>query len=157
MPCTVIDGYNLLFREADADSASLEDLRDGFVRRVDAARAPGQRVTVVFDGKSGPRTPAPTGDGLEIRFSRSPRSADDLIVAIVQGSHRHQTVVLTHDRELSRRVRAAGGLIGDPREFFRASRPRTGSGGSRREKPPPPKGSEIDEWERLFGERDADP
>ena len=48
---TVIDGYNLLFRERElVPGVSLEALREEFLRRVDAARVAGQRVVVVFDG-----------------------------------------------------------------------------------------------------------
>jgi hypothetical protein len=146
----VIDGYNLLFREREPGTAPLEDLRAGFLRRVDAARPPGTEVVVVFDGRpgAGPPGPAPP-PGLGVRFASSPRTADDLIVSLVRSSARGSTVVLTRDRDLARRVRDAGATVGDPAAFFRL--PAHGSGPPRSgEKPPPPQGPELDEWERLF-------
>jgi predicted RNA-binding protein with PIN domain len=151
---TVIDGYNLLFRDVDPGAAPLRDLREEFVRRVDAARVPGQEVTVVFDGKPGPRSSSTPAEGLSVRYTRSPRTADDLIVSLVGTSARGETTVLTHDRELARRVREAGGRVGDPAEFFRPPRRRPATRGRTAGKPPPPKDAELDEWERLFGERD---
>jgi predicted RNA-binding protein with PIN domain len=84
---TVIDGYNLLFRadEDDAgDGPTLQERREAFLRRVDAARTDGDRVTVVFDGAPVRNAAAPATPGLSVRFARSPRSADDLIVSLVR-------------------------------------------------------------------------
>jgi len=147
----ILDGYNLLLREGDPERTPLQELREEFVRRVDAARPPGRTVTVVFDGRPGPSARRTWPEGLEVRSSRSPRTADDLIVSLVKAGPRGQVVVLTHDRELGRRVRDAGGRLGDPDLFFRAP-PRRSSGPPRREKPPAPEGRDLDEWERLFDE-----
>jgi predicted RNA-binding protein with PIN domain len=151
---TVIDGYNLLFRDLDPAGSSLEEVRDEFVRRVDAARRAGADVTIVFDGRPGSSRGTRHAEGLDVRYSASPRTADDLIVTIVAAAPRNQTIVLTRDRELGHRVKSAGGRIGDPDEFFRA--PRRTSGPRRGEKPKPPQGPELDDWERLFRERDPD-
>jgi hypothetical protein len=156
VPRVVVDGYNLLFRRREPGGGPLEELRAELLRRVDAARTPGTEVVVVFDGRPGVRRPDPGAPpGLVVRFASSPRSADDLIVSLVRASARGETVVLTGDRELARRVREAGAAVGDPAAFFR--RPRHGSGLPRSgEKPPPPRGPEVDEWERLFGAGDAE-
>jgi predicted RNA-binding protein with PIN domain len=156
VPRVVIDGYNLLFRERDPGEASLEELRAEFLRRVDAARPAGTDVVVVFDGRPGTAGSGPgAAPGLRVRFAASPRSADDLIVSLVRASGRGSTTVLTRDRELARRVKAAGAGVGDPDAFFR--RPAHRSGPSRpAEKPPPPEGAELEEWERLFDEGDPD-
>jgi hypothetical protein len=149
---TVIDGYNLLFREREPTSSdALAGLVEDFLRKVDAARLPGQRVCVVFDGRPGAARPAGSGDDLEVVYSSTPRSADDLIVSIVSKAPRGSVTVLTYDRELIHRVRRAGGTIADPARFFeppaRRKKPR------RSEKPPPPSGLELDAWEALFEER----
>jgi hypothetical protein len=156
VPRVLVDGYNLLFRGRDPGAAPLAELRAELLRRVDAARTPGTEVVVVFDGRPGAGTPDPAGPpGLVVRFAASPRSADDLIVSLVQTSARGETVVLTRDRELARRVREAGAAVGDPAAFFRRPRHRTGVPPPG-EKPPPPRGPELDEWERLFGAGDAE-
>ena len=150
----VLDGYNLLFREGETSSdVSLRDLRDDFLRRVDAHRVPGRDVTVVFDGRAGSPSRSPTPSGLRIVWARSPRSADDVIVSLVEKAPRHQVQVITHDRELIARVKSAGGRVGRPEDFFRppAGR-RSGPRGRASDKPPPPEGADLDAWERLFEE-----
>ena len=47
MPRTVIDGYNLLLRDLDPAGSSLADVREEFLRRVDAAR-PAAFPPIVF-------------------------------------------------------------------------------------------------------------
>lgn len=154
MPHTVIDGYNLLLRELHPASSSLADVREEFLRRVDAARPPDHDVTVVFDGRPGPGARALRAAGLDVRYSASPRTADDLIVKLVKKFRGRQITVLTHDRELARRAKAEGARIGDPAEFFRPPRRRSSSPPSNRGgKPRAPRGDEIDDWERLFRER----
>ena len=151
----ILDGYNLLFRE-DPEGRTLAERREDLVRRIDAVRRPGERVLVVFDGRPGsaPREPRP--EGLEVRFASSPRTADDLIVRLVGQAPRRQTRVLTRDRELAARVKSAGGLVGDPEEALRPPRRRRSGPvpADRSGKPPAPRGPELDDWERLFRERD---
>jgi hypothetical protein len=150
---TIIDGYNLLLRDLDPSASSLAEVRREFLRRVDAVRGPDESVTVVFDGRPGTRAGRTDGAGVDVRYSRSPRTADDLIVSMVRAAPRNSVTVLTHDRELARRVRRAGGAVGDPSSFFRLARPRR-RGPAPREKPRAPRGHELDEWERLFEERE---
>ncbi len=154
----ILDGYNLIFRDEDASpGASLADRRDDFLRRVDAMRGPGQDVVVVFDGRPAGGSSSPRTPGLRVTFSRSPRTADDLIVSMVGKSPRNQSVVITRDRELMARVKSAGGVVASPDEFFRVpSRRRSSPPTKRGGKPAPPRGSELDEWERLFEEGAAD-
>lgn len=164
MRLTVIDGYNLLFRSlACPPQGSLEELREEFLRRVDAVRPPDCDVTVVFDGPARPG-PRRRTEGISVLYARSPRSADDAIVSLVRKKPRGQVVVLTHDRELGRRVRRAGGTLGDPDAFFELPRNRAApaSPAATREKPPLPRGEEIERWEELFrrrreGEEDSAP
>jgi hypothetical protein len=153
---TVIDGYNLLFRSrAVRPSDSLQESREEFLRRVDAARPPDCSVTVVFDGPASAGTCRRRADGFSVLYARSPRSADDAIVSLVRRRPKGQVVVLTHDRELGRRVRRAGGVLGDPEAFF--ERPRRRAAPPARapapEKPPLPRGEEIDRWEEFFRTR----
>jgi predicted RNA-binding protein with PIN domain len=155
---TIVDGYNLLFRE-DERERSLEDAREELIARIDAVRRAAEPVVVVFDGRPGPRDRQLRAEGLEVRFARSPRSADDLIVKLVAEAPRRQTRVVTRDRELAARVRSAGGVVVPPDEWMRAPRrrrsapPRPPSGG----KPSPPTGDELDAWERLFREGEEEP
>ena len=151
----VVDGYNLLFRE-DPDGRTLAEAREDLVRRIDAVRRAGQQVIVVFDGRPGPGKREPRPEGLDVRFASSPRTADDLIVKLVGQTPRNQTRVLTRDRELAARVKSAGGVVGDPEDALRPPRRRRSGPvkGDPSGKPPAPQGPELDDWERLFRERD---
>jgi predicted RNA-binding protein with PIN domain len=154
----ILDGYNLLFREGEAsDDVSLRDLREEFLRRVDARRETGQEVTVVFDGRAGAGPRRSGRPGLRVVWARAPRSADDVIVDLVRKEPRHQVTVVTRDRELVARVKSAGGRVASPEAFFRGpTRRRSAPPGRASEKPAPPKGEELAEWERLF-EEGSDP
>ncbi len=155
-PQLLLDGYNLLLRDEELSDASLADAREAFLQRVDALRTTEEDVTVVFDGRAGGSGRG--GEGLRVIFAKAPRSADDVIVRRVERSPRGSVVVLTRDRELKHRVKSAGGRVGDVDAFFaRGTRRRKRSApkaGGRGGKPRPPRGDELEEWERLFGERD---
>lgn len=155
----IVDGYNVLFRE-EGDGRSLQDRREDLLRRIDASRNPSVPVIVVFDGRPGAGARARREEGLEVRFASSPRSADDLIVKLVEQVPRRQAHVVTQDRELGARVKSAGGVVVRWEDALipaknrrRRSSPPSGRGG----KPKPPEGAELDAWEQMFREGgDAD-
>jgi predicted RNA-binding protein with PIN domain len=147
----LIDGYNLLFRDADPGRVRLEDARDDLLRRIDAARLPGDSIVVVFDGRSGHSAAGSRREGLAVRFSQAPGSADDVIASAVAAARRGEVTVVTRDRGLQGRVRAAGGKLMDPERFFDPARRAPRRGPAPSEKPDAPTGWEVDEWERLFG------
>src|SRR3989442_14335290 len=78
----LIDGYNVIRRDADLraqEAESLEAGRTALLRLVaQAARAGGDRFTVVFDGAPASR-PAPAAGQVEVIFSRPPEKADDVL------------------------------------------------------------------------------
>src|SRR2546428_1629840 len=83
----LIDGYNVIRRAADLraqEAESLEAGRTALLRLVArAARAGGDRFTVVFDGAPASR-PAPAGGQLEGIFSRPPEKADDVLARLAR-------------------------------------------------------------------------
>jgi predicted RNA-binding protein with PIN domain len=83
-----------------------------------AART-GEEVRVVFDGRA-PADP-PAAPGVEVEFAPGGRnSADDRIVATVAADEDPGLlVVVTSDRQLSDRVRAAGAEVVGARSFRR--------------------------------------
>lgn len=153
----ILDGYNLMLRDADPANASLADAREAFVRRVDSLRTPEEDVVVVFDGRAGRSSGGPA-EGVRVVFARAPRTADDVIVKRVERAPRGSVEVLTRDRELRHRVKSAGGRVGDVDAFLARDRNRKRTsapkGRARGGKPAPPRGAELDDWERLFGERE---
>lgn len=79
----------------------------------------GDAVLVVADGAPSPGSPVPgVTDGVEVRYADAGgrNAADDVIVATLADEHRPgpgrpDVVVVTSDRELVRRVRAAGAEV----------------------------------------------
>ncbi len=118
---------------------------------LDVARRSRTTIVVVFDG------PPPVGrpevenlGGVKVRYAGA-RTADDVIVAkLPRGAAARQWTVVTDDRGLAARVRAAGARVEDVASFLRRADLREGSA----EKPERPSPGEIDEWLALFGGAD---
>src|SRR2546426_4811424 len=83
----LIDGYNVIRCDPDRraeEAESLEAGRTALLRLVArAARAGGDRFTVVFDGAPASR-PAPAGGQVEVIFSRPPEKADDVLARLAR-------------------------------------------------------------------------
>jgi predicted RNA-binding protein with PIN domain len=107
----LVDGMNVVgsrpdgwWRDRRAAMKRLTDLLAAF------AEETGEPVTVVFDGRPFDLS-AP---GVEVEFApgRGPNAADHVIAARVQADPDPQSLrVVTSDRELAERVRAAGAQV----------------------------------------------
>ena len=118
----LVDGMNVIGSRPDGWWRDLDAAVVRLVRCLAAwAAAEGHDLTVVFDGRSPPGLPEVDRGGLEVAFAGKGRSADDEIVRRVgidadPGSLR----VVTSDRPLAARVRAAGaGEVGGAGGFRR--------------------------------------
>jgi hypothetical protein len=146
----VVDGNNLLHRLPRADRS-----RDAVRREVlDATRHETMSVTVVFDGP--PPAGAPERESLgrvTVVYSGS-RSADDVIVGILPpGGAAKQWAVITDDRGLADRVRAAGAgsrSLADWQRRRRTGVPRRPAVESKLSS------REIADWEAFFADRSDD-
>ena len=109
----IVDGYNLLHRSPalrPGPDRSLQESREKLANLLSWAVGAGEaRFVVVFDGAEGMAGDSRSGR-LEIRFSRPPRSADDLIRALVeeQVQQVERVTVVTSDLEVARHARAMG-------------------------------------------------
>jgi drug/metabolite transporter (DMT)-like permease/predicted RNA-binding protein with PIN domain len=108
----LVDGMNVIGARPDGWWRD----REGAIRRLavqlgEFADATGDEVSVVFDGRP-PRDP-PAESGVRIEFAPGgPGSADDRIARTVHGDDDPASLlVVTSDRELSGRVRAAGAEV----------------------------------------------
>lgn len=117
----IIDGYNALFTLKPFLKGKARS-REGFLLYIKTARPFGSlrnEVTVVFDGRKGvvsdlQHAYAP----VRVIFSRQD-SADEMIVRLVtREEHPERTIVVTDDRELAERVRAAGAKTLPVKGFF---------------------------------------
>ena len=154
----IIDGYNVLLSSVGKRFAgsSLEERRNRLIQFLNAAYA-GKRkkVIVVFDSEPGWELPQTERRGIvEVRFSRKPKGADDLIAAIASKAFR--PLIVSADRELTSRTTFEGASVVTPAEFIsqlvrpRRRRPKD------EEKPSPPSEGEIAYWENLFSKRKGD-
>jgi predicted RNA-binding protein with PIN domain len=108
----LIDGYNVIRRDADLRAAEAESLEAGrralLARLAGHVRASSDRFTVVFDGAPVPG-PAMAPGRLEVVFSRPPLKADDVLVRLARREGAG-SVVVTSDRavaDAARRARCA--------------------------------------------------
>ncbi len=115
-----IDGYNLLFKEAWARTASsLEEARKQLIMELDQLAAMLHiDVTVVFDA------PFQSDDlkrghyrSLEIIFTAKGQSADDYLVACVDAVGK-KAVVVTSDRGLRARIKGTGASVEGVHDFL---------------------------------------
>lgn len=108
----LIDGYNVIRRDADLRAAEAGGLEAGrralLARLAEHVRSSSDRFTVVFDGAPVPG-PATAPGRLEVVFSRPPLKADDVLVRLARREGAG-AVVVTSDRavaDAARRARCA--------------------------------------------------
>jgi len=118
----IIDGHNLIGAMPDIHLNEPED-EARLLARLRAYRSfSGQELVVFFDSGDMPapagRAPNLSSPGVAVRFSRPGQTADDAIVAFLQGRPQPgQYAVVTNDVELIWRVQSAGASIIRANEF----------------------------------------
>jgi predicted RNA-binding protein with PIN domain len=158
----VVDGYNLILRSPalkPGEGRTLAQAREKLLNLLGWAVGRGEvEFVVVFDGAEGMAAAATSGR-VRVHYSRPPDKADDVIRALVEerveGGAR--VTVVTSDLEVARHARAMGAdvALGD---LFLASAVGGASGGAGEgeEKPARLSRKELDEWARMFRERQAE-
>lgn len=140
----LLDGNNLIGIVRRTSLPSEEDrsaLIGEIAGRLRSTRA---HATIFFDGPAGGRT---TSLGsLTVRIAGG-GDADEAIVREVERARSPaETVVVTADRGLARRVRDAGGRVSEPAEFFERFGRERGQRG-----PAPAQGSvDVEDWVKYF-------
>ncbi|HKQ57909.1 MAG TPA: NYN domain-containing protein [Candidatus Eisenbacteria bacterium] len=150
----VVDGYNLILRSPvlkPGPDRTLREAREKLVNLLSWAVGTGDaHFIVVFDGSEARGEDEGSGR-VEVRFSRPPRTADDVIRALVEEliGRDDRVTVVTSDLEVARHARAMGAdiALGDlflssivtPRESEAPEKP--GAALSRKE---------LEEWAALF-------
>ncbi|MBI3986191.1 MAG: NYN domain-containing protein [Lentisphaerae bacterium] len=109
----IVDGHNLLFRALEGgatDRRALEEARRQLVLKLDRfAGILATRITVVFDGASGPRRAAEETTVVEVLFSFGGQTADAVIERLVsRAKNPRDILVVTSDRQERESVTAAG-------------------------------------------------
>ena len=148
----IVDGYNLILRNPalkPGEGRTLRESREKLVNVLSWAIGSGEaQFLVVFDGAEGGRN-EPQGR-VEVRFSRPPEKADDLIRALVEEriDQVERLTVVTSDIEIARHARANGADVALS-DLFLASV--LGRGASEpQERPAALSKKEIEEWAEIF-------
>jgi len=149
----IIDGYNLIHRTPmlrPEKGRTLREAREKLVNLLSWAYGAGDaRFLVVFDGAEERGTEQGSGR-VEVRFSRPPDKADDVIRRLVEErlARDERVSVVTADLEVARHARAMGADIALS-DLFMASAlgPRDTE---TPEKPTSLSKKELEEWAALF-------
>jgi len=152
----IIDGYNLILRSPHLrpdHERTLRESREKLLNLLAWAIGTGEATfLVVFDGAEGGGRDSTQGR-VQVRFSRSPEKADDLIRSLVED--RIETVerltVVTADLEVARHARAMGADVALA-DLFLASAMGVASGGEP-EKPAGLTKAEVEQWAEIFRRR----
>ena len=149
----IVDGYNLIHRAPQlrpGPDRTLREAREKLVNLLSWAVGAGDaHFLVVFDGAEGAGSEERSGR-VEVRFSRPPLKADDVIRELVEyriGRDDRVTVV-TADIEVARHARAMGADV-SLSDLFLASvlGPAPAAAG---EKPVTLSKKEVEEWAEIF-------
>jgi len=154
----LIDGYNLLYKDGVLKSQaerSLEAAREQLIAAVGAYRRGEVEIVIVFDGRGneGRTGKGSSPAGVQVRFSRYPQTADQLILEmIVKEKRRSSMTVVTSDRKDIGRIAQAEGVRWISSEsFLRRMRHSPGGRPGSGEKPAVSSPEEMDYWMKRFG------
>ncbi len=158
----IIDGYNLIHRtptlRPGADR-SLEQSRDKLLNLLAWAIGTGDaKFLVVFDGASDVHDEDTGTARVEVRYSKPPDKADDVIRRLVEERVERvdRLTVVTADLEVARHARAMGADIAMSDLFLasalgpRGTAADVGSTAETEIKPPTLSRKELEEWAELF-------
>jgi len=157
----LIDGYNLLYRDGvlkNQAERNLEEAREQLIAAVAAYRSGDVEIVLVFDGRGGgARVRKGAAGGVQVRFSRHPQTADQLILELLGREKRLSalTVVTSDRKDIGRIAQAEGVRWISSESFLRRLRraPRKQDAGE--EKPAHPSAEEMDYWLKRFGPEGA--
>jgi predicted RNA-binding protein with PIN domain len=158
----LIDGYNLLYKDGvlkNQAERSLEEAREQLLAAVAAYRTGDTEIVVVFDGRGGEaRHRPPAARGVQVRFSRYPQTADQLILEIIEREKRRRslTVVTSDRKDIGRIAQAEGVRWISSESFLRRLQRAPRRPASEVEKPAGPSSEEMDYWLKRFGHEGAE-
>jgi predicted RNA-binding protein with PIN domain len=151
----IIDGYNLIHRTPQlrpGEGRTLRESREKLVNLLSWIMG-GEHVRhlVVFDG-SDAGGPDEKSDAIEVRYSRPPDKADDLIRRIVEEKvgRVDRVTVVTADLEVARHARAMGADIALSDLFLASALGRDKDTEGEPEKPTTLSRAELEEWAKVF-------
>jgi predicted RNA-binding protein with PIN domain len=152
----VVDGYNLILRSPQLrpeEGRTLRESRDKLLNLLAWTVGTGDaRFLVIFDGADGGGRDDRSGR-VEVRYTRPPQTADDLIRAVVEDQidRVDRLTVVTSDLEVARHARAQGADIALSDLFV--SSVLGSAAAAPDEKPASLSKKELEEWAEIFRNR----
>jgi predicted RNA-binding protein with PIN domain len=149
----ILDGYNLIHRSAamrPGADRTLRQAREKLLNLLSWAVGSGEaKFLVVFDGAEGIHPDERQGR-VEVRYSRPPKKADDLIRELVEDRMKQvgRITVVTSDLEVARHARAMGADVSLSDLFLAGV-----LGPVAQEQPEKPltlSKKEVEEWAEIF-------
>lgn len=156
----VIDGYNVIHRTPSLRPGKDRTLREAREKLVNLLSwvigGADAQFLVIFDGAE--RGEDEPSGRVQVRYSRPPQKADDLIRTIVedQVDRVERLTVVTSDLEVARHARAMGADVAIADLFMASALGPTQSGASKTEasdKPSTLSRKELEEWAEIFKRR----
>lgn len=151
----IVDGYNVIHRTPQlrpGDGRSLREAREKLVNLLSwMMGGESVRYLVVFDGAEA-GGPDERDGRIEVRFSRPPLSADDVIRRVVeeQVGRVDRVTVVTADLEVARHARAMGADVSLSDLFLTSALGAGKDADGPPEKPTTLSRAELEEWAKLF-------
>jgi len=159
----ILDGYNVIHRTARLRPGPGRTLREAREKLVNLLSwmmgGESARFVVVFDGAE-PHGRDEGGGHVQVRYSRPPEKADDLIRRLVEEevTRAERVTVVTADLEVARHARAMGADIALSDLFLASALGGAKDDESESEKPATLNRAELEEWAKLFrAPRPGDP
>jgi len=155
----IVDGYNLIHRSPalrPGPERSLREAREKLINLLSWAVGAGEAdFLVVFDGAEMGGAEERRGR-VEVRYSRPPRKADDVIRELVEERLQQveRVTVVTADLEVARHARAMGADV-SLSDLFVAS-VLGPAPAAQNEKPASLSKREVEEWAEIFRRREHD-
>ncbi|WP_298818298.1 NYN domain-containing protein [Chloroflexus sp.] len=151
----LIDGHNLIGQLPDIDLSDPDDEAKLVAKlRRYAARKRGRRIVVIFDGGVYGHPQNLNGYGVEVRFVKPPRDADQELIRQIRTIRRcEEWQVVSSDRAVAGEAQARGIRVIPAQEFARRlqqlDQPRINANDKRADRPLSK--AEVEEWLRFFG------
>ena len=151
----IVDGYNLIHRNPQlrpGNGRTLRESREKLVNLLLWMMGDEAQFIVVFDGAD-ERGGDERGGRVDVRWSRPPEKADDVIRRLVEDQVQRveRVTVVTADLEVARHARAMGADIAISDLFIGSAL--GGAAGEPAEKPTTLSRKELEEWAELFRNR----
>ncbi len=153
----ILDGYNIVHRAPElrpGPDRTLRESREKLINLLSWVMGGDAKYLIVFDGAEAGGKDQGAGGRVEVRYSRPPEKADDLIRRLVEEmiDRVERLTVVTSDLEVARHARAMGADV-SLSDLFLASALgplRNAEPGAQPEKPTTLTKKEVEEWAEIF-------